>query len=154
MNFSEILLNLGIVAVLAVFMEGVAWFTHKRVMHGFLWFLHEDHHRPRGRGFQKNDLFAVFFSFIAVGFFLAGHLFRSLPLTSAGVGITLYGIGYMLFHDIMFHKRLRRIRLPARTPYLKRIVHAHAVHHQGSGRTGGTAFGFLYAPARYRPDTA
>ena len=152
MNIGQVLFNLGIIVALAVFMEGMAWFTHKYIMHGFLWGLHEDHHHPRSRGFQKNDLFAVFFSLIAIGFFLAGNLLESLPLTSAAIGITLYGIGYVLFHDIMFHKRVKGIRLPARTPYLKRIVHAHSVHHQTSGRAGGTAFGFLYAPPRYRPD--
>ena len=26
-------------------MEGVTWFVHKYVMHGFLWVLHEDHHQ-------------------------------------------------------------------------------------------------------------
>ena len=43
-------------------MEYAAWFTHKHVMHGFLWVLHEDRHHPTGRGLQKNDLFAVFFN--------------------------------------------------------------------------------------------
>ena len=28
-------------------MEGVAWTTHKYVMHGSLWSLHESHHRER-----------------------------------------------------------------------------------------------------------
>ena len=27
-------------------MEFMAWFTHKYVMHGFLWNLHFDHHKP------------------------------------------------------------------------------------------------------------
>ena len=27
------------------FMEFMAWFTHKYVMHGFLWSLHKDHHK-------------------------------------------------------------------------------------------------------------
>jgi beta-carotene 3-hydroxylase len=149
---NDIVLNTGIIVGLAVFMEAVAWFTHKYVMHGFLWALHADHHHPRGLGFQRNDLFAVFFSLIAFGFFLAGYLSGWRPLTSAGIGITLYGVGYVLFHDIMFHKRIKRIRIPARTSYLKRIVHAHSVHHRSSGRTGATAFGFLYAPPRYRVD--
>ena len=26
-------------------MEFMAWFTHKYVMHGFLWKLHADHHK-------------------------------------------------------------------------------------------------------------
>ena len=42
-----------------VLMEGVTWLTHKYVMHGFLWNLHEDHHRPRPGIFEKNDAFFV-----------------------------------------------------------------------------------------------
>ena len=42
----EILLNILIFIALSVYMEYVAWFTHKYVMHGSLWVLHEDHHRP------------------------------------------------------------------------------------------------------------
>ncbi len=26
-------------------MEFMAWFSHKYIMHGFLWHLHEDHHK-------------------------------------------------------------------------------------------------------------
>ncbi|HBT09596.1 MAG TPA: beta-carotene hydroxylase, partial [Leeuwenhoekiella sp.] len=37
---------LWIVVFLLTFtiMEFMAWFTHKYVMHGFLWVLHRDHH--------------------------------------------------------------------------------------------------------------
>ena len=49
---------------IAVFfmMEGISWCTHKYVMHGFGWFLHEDHHQPRYDGFEKNDVFFVIFA--------------------------------------------------------------------------------------------
>lgn len=33
----------------AVGMEAVAWATHKYVMQGFLWVLHEHHHQAFGR---------------------------------------------------------------------------------------------------------
>ena len=35
------LITLGTFAL----MEFVAWFTHKYIMHGFLWVLHKDHHQ-------------------------------------------------------------------------------------------------------------
>ena len=37
---------LWILVFLATFctMEFMAWFTHKYIMHGFLWVLHKDHH--------------------------------------------------------------------------------------------------------------
>lgn len=145
----KILAAVPLALSVAVLMEGVAWATHKYVMHKFLWALHEDHHRPRGLGFQKNDLFAVFFALWAIGIFAWGRLAHSWPLHALGAGVTLYGLGYFLFHDVMFHKRIRWLRLRAGSPYLRRIVHAHAVHHQNSGQHGGTTFGFLYASARY-----
>jgi len=144
----NILVNIVIFVALAVFMEYVAWLTHKYVMHGFLWVLHEDHHRPRHRGLQKNDLFAVFFSLISIGLILPGAIYRVWPLVSAGLGMALYGVGYVLFHDVLFHRRIRGVRLKARGAYLQRIVRAHRLHHQNSGKEGGISFGFLYAPKR------
>ena len=44
-------------------MECVTWCTHKFVMHGFLWYLHEDHHQPKYKNlFEKNDLFFIIFA--------------------------------------------------------------------------------------------
>ena len=41
-------------------MEVATWLTHKYVMHGFLWVLHEDHHQPKYQhAFEKNDAFFV-----------------------------------------------------------------------------------------------
>jgi len=149
MIFLNVLLYMGIIIFFACFMEFVAWLTHKYVMHGFLWVLHEDHHRPRRLGFQKNDLFAVFFSGIAILLFLLGDVTGQFFITAMAIGVTLYGIGYVLFHDIMFHRRIKGIRLRANTNYLKRIVNAHAYHHQNSEKSKGAAFGFLYAPPKY-----
>ena len=138
----------------AVLMEVVAWSLHKYGMHGALWILHEDHHHPRKKGFQKNDLFAVFFSAIAISIFLLGRITGLWVFTSVAIGVTLYGLGYFLFHDVMFHKRIPGFRIPARTPYFKRIINAHKVHHQNSGKSRGVSFGFLYAPPRYNaPET-
>ena len=33
-------------------MEGVAWLAHKYLMHGAMWYFHEDHH-SHGPGFLK-----------------------------------------------------------------------------------------------------
>jgi beta-carotene 3-hydroxylase len=145
----DVVLNLVIVLTMAVFMEFVAWFTHKAVMHGFLWVLHEDHHRPVDRGWQKNDLFALFFSVISFMLIVVGLLQRWMPIVSLGLGMALYGIGYVLFHDIMFHRRIPGIRIKARGSYLKRIVRAHKVHHQKGGQRDSISFGFLYARSKY-----
>lgn len=145
-----IVLAASLLAVgVAVLMEGVAWATHKSVMHGFLWALHEDHHRPSHRGLQKNDLFAVFFAVPSFLFFLWGRLGGGWVPTGVGAGMALYGLGYFLFHDVMFHKRVRWLRLKPTTFYLKRIVRAHADHHQSFGKGDARSFGFLYAPPRF-----
>jgi beta-carotene 3-hydroxylase len=118
-------------------------------MHGALWGLHEDHHHPPGRGWQKNDLFAVFFSLISMGLIITGTLRGWLPLVSTGLGMALYGAGYVLFHDIMFHRRIRALHIQPHTRYMKRIVRAHATHHHVSTRAEGVSFGFLYADKTY-----
>ena len=143
------LLNLLVLAGMAVTMEYVAWFTHKYVMHGFLWVLHADHHRPRDRGLQKNDLFAVFFSAVSCALIVTGLTGGRTPLVSAGLGMMLYGIVYVLFHDIMFHRRMPGVRIKARGHYMQRIVHAHKIHHQKGGQRDSNSFGFLYAGSRY-----
>jgi len=145
----DILLNVFLFLGMAVLMEGVAWFTHKYVMHGFLWVLHEDHHRPRDRGLQKNDLFAVFFASISFLLIAGGILARRMPSISLGLGMALYGVGYVLFHDVMFHRRIPGLRIKAQGRYLQHIVRAHKVHHQRGGKENSTAFGFLYASRRY-----
>ena len=50
----------GILIILCSFfvMEGVAWLTHRYIMHGLFWFLHEDHHVPKKeKVLEKNDYF-------------------------------------------------------------------------------------------------
>ena len=130
------------------FMEFVAWFLHKYVMHGLGWYLHEDHHRPTKGRFEKNDTFGVFFSVISflliiTGFF--GGIDIRLPI---GIGVALYGIGYFLVHDTFFHRRIK-IKYRPKSNYMKRVLNAHAVHHQKSSAHKGICFGFLYAQKKY-----
>jgi len=133
-----------IASVVFVSMEGVAWFLHKYVMHGFGWYLHEDHHRFTGKRFQKNDLFGLFFGVISFILILTGILSRLDVKFAVGVGIMLYGIGYFMVHDIFFHRRIRTSYRP-RSQYMKRVLNAHAIHHQKSTAHTGVNFGFLYA---------
>jgi len=56
-----------------LFMEFMAWFTHKYVMHGFLWSLHKDHHRKdHDSWFERNDLFFIFYAIVSMSLFYAG----------------------------------------------------------------------------------
>ena len=47
-------LNIALVIITFLVMEGMAWLTHKFVMHGFMWYFHEDHHQPTPGFFEKN----------------------------------------------------------------------------------------------------
>jgi beta-carotene 3-hydroxylase len=132
-------------------MEGAAWATHKYVMHGFLWIWHRDHHQPHAGFFEKNDYFAVVFSVpsvltIVLGFEVAWLWF----LKPIGFGILAYGIFYVLFHDILVHRRVK-IKFIAKNRYLRRMVRAHQIHHRCQNKEGAEAFGFLYAPKKYEP---
>ena len=37
-------LEISLMLLTLLAMEGTAWLAHRYLMHGFLWFLHEDHH--------------------------------------------------------------------------------------------------------------
>ena len=53
------------------FMEFMAWFSHKYIMHGFLWSLHADHHmKDHDSWFERNDAFFIFYAVVSIGFFL------------------------------------------------------------------------------------
>lgn len=138
---------IGILLAIGAFamMEGVAYISHKYVMHGFLWSLHESHHRKRHGRFEKNDWFAFMFAIPAFLCILFGELY-AWPLTWIGAGITAYGAMYFVFHDVLVHQRLGHLRIP-KSRYLRRIVQAHRYHHASEEKDGGVSFGFLYAPA-------
>jgi beta-carotene 3-hydroxylase len=128
-------------------MEGVAWFTHKYIMHGPLWVLHRDHHVPHEHPLERNDLFAIFFASPAVLLMVLGGG-PATPWFWLGAGITGYGIAYVIFHDIIVHRRIKLNYKPA-SRYMKRIIRAHKVHHKSLGKDDAEAFGFLFALPRY-----
>jgi len=141
------LINLAIFLAAFAGMEGVAWFTHKYVMHGFLWSLHQSHHRPREGMFELNDLFAFYFALPSILFIWLGVNFNP-PLLYVGLGMTAYGAMYFIFHDGIVHRRMG-FRYKAKNAYMKRIIHAHWVHHAWNEKEGAVSFGFLLAqPAK------
>jgi len=144
---AKILLYILVTVVVFIFMEGVAWFLHKYVMHGFGWFLHKDHHYPRKGRFEKNDLFGLIFSLMSFLFVFTGVLSGFDWKLAVGIGIMLYGIGYFLVHDVFFHRRIK-ISYRPKSKYLERILNAHGIHHAKSTPKTGVNFGFLYARAK------
>lgn len=147
-------INILTAAVAFIAMEGVAWLTHKYIMHGLLWFLHEDHHRKQPESaFEKNDFFFLFFSIPGIAGLLLGMRQHFNHLFWAGLGITIYGFTYFLVHDIFIHQRLRFLR-HSDSVYLRGIRKAHKVHHKHLGKEHGECFGMLWVPWKYFREAA
>ena len=143
-------LNALIVVISFLLMEVVAWLTHKYVMHGLLWSLHEDHHKKNPSSFfEKNDYFFLIFAIpgiisIALGNFVVGLAF----LLYIGIGIAIYGFAYFMVHDIFIHQRFKIFR-NSDNVYLKGIRRAHKMHHKHLGKEDGECFGMLWVPYTY-----
>ncbi|MEQ6122776.1 carotene hydroxylase [Pseudotenacibaculum sp. MALMAid0570] len=130
-------------------MEGVTWCTHKFVMHGFLWYLHEDHHQPRYQTpFEKNDLFFVVFAVPSILLFYFGIRPELNYLFFIGLGILFYGIAYFLVHDVLIHQRFKWFK-HTKNRYLLGLRKAHKIHHKKLGKHHGECFGMLYVPFKY-----
>ena len=137
------LIPLAIVLTTAATMELVASGVHRFVMHGFGWRWHRSHHEGKPGPFELNDLYALLFAGLSAMLFVLGA--RAPALWWVGVGMVLYGLGYVLLHDGLVHRRIPFLKAP-RSGYLKRLVQAHRLHHAVSEREGAVSFGFLYAP--------
>lgn len=146
-----------LVLATVVAMEGVAWASHKYIMHGFGWGWHRDHHEPHSNLLEKNDLFAIFGAAASISMFAAGSPMIMgaaawEPGTWIGLGILFYGIIYTLVHDGLVHQRY--FRWVPRRGYAKRLVQAHKLHHATIGKEGGVSFGFVFArdPAKLKAE--
>ncbi|HPW60812.1 MAG TPA: sterol desaturase family protein [Cyclobacteriaceae bacterium] len=134
-----------------LFWEFVAWFSHKYIMHGFLWSWHKSHHTVHDHAVEKNDLFALVFSIPSIALFIVStSVYPSPYLFSVALGIFCYGLFYLVFHDIIVHQRLKW-RPAKRSKYLQRMIHAHYIHHARHTKEDCEAFGFLYAPKKFEP---
>ena len=142
-------MNFLILLTAFVAMEGVAWFTHKYVMHGFLWYLHKDHHKKEHYGFfEKNDFFFLIFAIPGmIGIFLGMYNDFNF-LFWIGMGITVYGFTYFLVHEIFIHQRFKFLR-NTNSNYFKAIRRAHKVHHKSLEKEHGECFGMLWVPMKY-----
>lgn len=132
-----------IVIVAFVGMEFAAWATHKYLMHGPLWFLHEDHHVLTGKPLQKNDSFALIFAIPSASGFIFGSIYQNEILFFSGLGILLYGIAYLFVHDIFIHRRIKIFTKP-KNSYLRAVLYEHRKHHANEQKENGEFFGMLF----------
>lgn len=142
-------MNLLIILVTYILMEGLTWLIHKYIMHGFLWILHRDHHDHSHEGnLERNDWFFVIFAVPTIILLYYGVQAGLNYVFYIGLGIFLYGMSYFFVHDIFIHQRMHLFR-NTRNPYLLAIRRAHKQHHKHLGKEDGECFGFLWVPVKY-----
>ena len=143
------IIYLLIVLAAYVGMEFMAWFTHKYVMHGFLWKWHEDHHVPHDHFFEKNDRFFLVYAIPSAICYMIGSFYPDyLYLLFVGIGISLYGLTYFLIHDVYIHRRFKWFK-QLDGAYSRAILRAHGAHHSSKEKEDGESFGLLFIHPKY-----
>ena len=142
-------LGISIFFMTIIGMEFMAWFTHKYVMHGFLWYLHADHHHKKHKSWwERNDAFFLFYAAISIGCFLLWKYEIAWYGLSIGLGIFAYGATYFLVHDIFIHQRFKIFK-KTNNWYAQALRRAHKMHHKHLGKHDGECFGMLVVPMKY-----
>jgi len=129
-------------------MEGITWCTHKFVMHGFLWYLHKDHHQLSGNTFEKNDAFFLIFAIPSWLCIMLGLQNKNYVAAAIGFGIALYGLAYFLIHEVVIHQRFKWFTR-SNNLYIRTIRWAHKMHHKHIDKAYGESFGMLYVAKKY-----
>jgi beta-carotene 3-hydroxylase len=143
----SVLAATGITLGTFAFMEFWAWFMHRFVQHGPLWFLHRSHHVRHPHPVERNDLFFVAYGALSAALFMTGEGGGRWWFW-VGLGIAAYGAVYFLVHDVLIHGRLRFWK-KSRHPYLRALNMAHKMHHKTTGRAGSVEFGLLWVSPKY-----
>ena len=139
---------IAIILLTFLIMEGITWLTHRFVMHGFLWYLHEDHHNPKGHAFEKNDAFFLIFAIPSWLCIMLGLQNKIYWVAAIGFGIALYGLAYFIVHEVIIHQRFKWFTRSNNT-YVKTIRWAHKMHHKHLSKEEGESFGMLMVAKKY-----
>ncbi len=137
-------------AAVAVAMDGWAALLHRCVWHRRLWRVHVSHHRRRAGRFEANDVLSASHAPLAFALVILGCVGSPGPARElsfgVGLGMSIFGVAYVLVHDGLAHRRLpveRLLRVPVLGRYLFAVVRAHRRHHR---RGGGPPFGLFFGP--------
>lgn len=132
-----------------IFMEFMAWFSHKYIMHGFLWDLHKDHHKKdHSSWFERNDLFFIFYAVVSMTLVILWGDFGFWAGLPMALGIFTYGMSYFVIHDIFIHQRFKIFK-KTNSKYAKGLRRAHKIHHKSIHKGDGECFGMLWVPLKY-----
>jgi beta-carotene 3-hydroxylase len=128
----------------AFVMELWAALLHGQFWHGVLWKMHRSHHRPRHGHWETNDWLSLLHAPIAMVMIFYGcrgavGIAREVVF-AMGIGMTLFGLAYVLVHDGMVHGRLPLQGL-LKYDYFRRVQANHELHH--TLRYRGIPYGFF-----------
>ena len=138
-------LYITIILLSILFMEIIAIFTHKYIMHGPGWFLHKSHHinyLNNKNKYELNDIYFIFFSSPSIICIMYGFYNNNYIILTIGIGILIYGLIYIFLHDLMVHQRFG-VKMKIQNSYFKKIKKAHLKHHSTKHKDGATNFGFI-----------
>ncbi len=145
----SLIAQIGVFFLTFFIMEFMAWFSHKYIMHGFLWSLHKDHHhKDHNSWFERNDLFFIFYAVVSMGCVILWGEYGFTPGLAIGIGIFTYGLAYFMVHDIFIHQRFK-ISRNANNRYARGVRRAHKIHHKHLGKAKRECFGMLWVPLKY-----
>jgi beta-carotene 3-hydroxylase len=119
----------------------------QRVVFAALWNLHQDHHVPHQKVFERNDAFAVVFAVPSFFSLLFGTLYGYPLFEAFGYGIMAYGFAYFFVHEVIIHRRIKFFR--GRGFYFLGLIMAHREHHVNQGKEGAANFGMLWVHPKY-----
>ncbi len=142
------LLFIGIFIGTFAIMEVITWLTHRYVMHGFLWYLHEDHHQKGPGFFEKNDAFFLIFGIPTFLTILYATIKDIYWLQAIGYGVMAYGAAYFIVHDVIIHQRFKWFSRSDNT-YIRAIRWGHKMHHKHLDKHDGECFGMLVVHRKY-----
>lgn len=142
----HVIINTSIILTTLIAMEALSWTMHKYLFHGPLWFIHQSHHKPHSSWFEFNDIFSLIFAAISLYLMWEGRESFNAGFW-IGVGITVYGMIYFIFHDWFIHNRVKAFKTTNR--YLLGIRRAHKIHHKSLDKNPSEEFGLLLASGKY-----
>ncbi len=142
----NVIIDIVIVLLTIVGMEAFSWFIHKYLFHGPLWFIHKTHHQQRHGWFELNDIFSIGFAVLSLWLMWQGRNTYNAGFF-IGLGITIYGLIYFVFHDWFIHNRFKAFKTT--NSYLLSIRRAHKIHHKSTEKLPSEEFGLLVASKKY-----
>ena len=97
--------------------------------------------------FELNDLFGVIFAIPSIVLILIGAAGLDYRFW-LGIGIAMYGLAYVLFHDIWYHQRIKVGRFGS-SRFMNAITKAHDDHHTFRADKTMINYGFILPPVSY-----